>query len=92
MKDLISRQAAIEAIGNDVMGGLNYQRILRELPSAQEQKRGRWINWTQMETLSNYQYHFNAFCSECKEGVKWTSRYCPNCGAEMKKEDGEQDG
>lgn len=36
MNDLISRQAAIEAIGNDVMGGLNYQRILRELPSAQE--------------------------------------------------------
>lgn len=21
---------------------------------------------------------------ECKEGVKWTSRYCPNCGADMR--------
>jgi len=32
--DCISRQAAIEALDQDVMGGLNYRRILRLLPSA----------------------------------------------------------
>lgn len=36
--DLISRQAAIEAIGRDPMGGLNYERILRDMPVE-----SRWI-------------------------------------------------
>ena len=40
MSDLISRQDAIEALDQDVMGGLNYRRILRLLPSAD---RPKWI-------------------------------------------------
>ena len=35
MDDLISRQAAIDAISKDIMGGLNYKRILKELPSTE---------------------------------------------------------
>ena len=35
MSDLIDRQAAIDAIRKDVMGGLNYEGILKRLPSAQ---------------------------------------------------------
>ena len=38
--DLISRKEAIEALDQDVMGGLNYRRILRLLPSAD---RPKWI-------------------------------------------------
>lgn len=41
MGDLISRQAAIDALDKDPMGGLNYNRILNNLPSAQ--KTGKWI-------------------------------------------------
>ena len=41
MVDLIERQAAIDALGKDVMGGLNYKRILNSLPSAQPEQ--RWI-------------------------------------------------
>ena len=33
--DCIERQAAIDALGKDVMGGLNYKRILNSLPPAQ---------------------------------------------------------
>ena len=33
MSDLISRRAAIDAIGKDIMGGLNYESILTKLPS-----------------------------------------------------------
>ena len=33
MSDLISRQAAIDAIQRDPMGGLNYERILSDLPT-----------------------------------------------------------
>lgn len=35
MNDLIRRQDAIDAIDKDIMGGLNYKRILREVPSAE---------------------------------------------------------
>ena len=35
MSDLISRQAAIDAISRDPMGGLNYRGILDRLPSAE---------------------------------------------------------
>ena len=34
MSDLIDRQEAIDAIRKDVMGGLNYESILKRLPSA----------------------------------------------------------
>ena len=33
--DLISRKDAIDAIGGDIMGGLNYRWILQSLPSAE---------------------------------------------------------
>ena len=33
--DTISRQDAIDALGKDIMGGLNYESILKCLPSAQ---------------------------------------------------------
>lgn len=35
MNDLISRQAAIDALRADQMGGLNYESILSSLPSAE---------------------------------------------------------
>lgn len=35
MGDLISRQAAIDALRKDPMGGLNYESILGSLPPAQ---------------------------------------------------------
>lgn len=36
MDDMIYRQAAIDAIGKDIMGGLNYESILRDMSSAQQ--------------------------------------------------------
>ena len=36
MSDLISRQSAIAAIRKDIMGGLNYESILRDMPSVQQ--------------------------------------------------------
>lgn len=47
MSDLIDRQAAIDAIRKDVMGGLNYEGILKRLPSAQSEmirEIRKWIN------------------------------------------------
>lgn len=93
MDDLISRQAAIDAIGNDIMGGLNYRRILLGLPSAQEQKKGKWIPTHERSPLSHPD-SITYVCSECGNkvytiyGVPKTTKFCWECGAEMK---GEQD-
>ena len=42
MSDLISRQAAIDAIRKDIMGGLNYEGILKRLPSVHAEPM-QWI-------------------------------------------------
>lgn len=90
MDDLISRQEAIDAIGNDIMGGLNYRRILLGLPSAQ-QKTGKWARENIVLTSTPPQYRWH--CSECGKSIfgftaAILTDYCPNCGADMK---GEQD-
>lgn len=56
-KDAISRQAAIDAIGKDVMGGLNYAGILTRLPSVTPMQRtGHWI-----ETADEYYKAVNEY-------------------------------
>ena len=91
MDDLIKRQDAIDAIDKDIMGGLNYERILREVPSAEpEQKIGKW----QITDA----YPHNVYCSECHKRFAQTQwsvwedgslprNYCPNCGARMECEE-----
>ena len=100
MSDLISRKDAIEALDQDVMGGLNYRRILRLLPSA-DRPTGHWIENAQeyYETINekgggvdeNTPYFTDDIaCSEClaKFSVidNETERFdfCPNCGCAMK--------
>lgn len=57
MDDLISKQAAIDAIGRDPMGGLNYEFILRGMPTE-----NRWIPCSERlpepdkEVLISYRY------------------------------------
>jgi len=92
MNDLISRQAAIDALNGEIeiTGRTNaeavkgYVRLVKDrlerLPSAQpERKKGRWIGGE------------IGRCSVCgHEGCAsdiWNNcerKFCPNCGAEMK--------
>ena len=103
MTDLISKQAAIDAI-NEIRGTMNMvtdivvdkyliiaQDNIRLLPPVQpEQKKGKWIF---LDECSNSGY----YCSECnKKVVKegWSNtvkkiKFCPNCGEDMR---GEQNG
>ena len=86
MSDLISRQAAIDAVQNRHMM-LNKEKVLlindlEKLPSA-EPKKGRWISADAM-------FHGVPFyCSECGENTRDTVmgkprwKFCPNCGAKM---------
>lgn len=84
--DLISRQAAIEAI-YDNKDRLNIAQAIRELPSVnpQEPKTGHWIEKDGFDGDVYYD------CSECGEswttieGTPWQNGmdYCPNCGCRM---------
>lgn len=87
MKDLIERQAAIDALGEKPIAwiegeyeiGLQNQwesdvEALKDIPSAQPgRKRGQWLDGYKRQT-----------CSLCKgKGVRsWN--YCPYCGANMR--------
>ena len=93
MNDLISRQAAIDALEIEKslverpitetrwfdLGLRKAQDVLSELPSAQpEQKRGRWEQ--------KFKYHNLVEAGKCSVCGKWYSTYnfCPNCGADMR--------
>lgn len=91
MNELISRQAAIDSImeePSEVRYPVYYAEKIRQLPSAQ--RKGKWLA-TQEWGGRNY------FCSCCKFSFivdtcmlepMWN--FCPNCGAEMKGESGEE--
>ena len=51
MSDLINRQDAIDALSEDIMGGLNYRRILQSLPSAD--KLTGWISVSERSPEKN---------------------------------------
>lgn len=93
MDDIISRQAALDAITEEsILENMDsvydtelkrckraVHRIIAKLPSAQpERKPGHWM-WE----------GFNIVCSKCDampifDSTEPLYRFCPNCGAEMK--------
>lgn len=106
MTDLISRQAAIDAIAELPYGIRGMVKgILSAVPSALDckecifapfkRKTGKWL-----ETEAT---PHRIYCSECfktyipnKEWYAWKDdivprNYCPNCGAKMEGEDDETD-
>lgn len=104
MDDLISRQAAIDALAKFVPyaicdestesytnGLTDAYNLILQLPSAQpERKKGKWI------PVTNGRGGFE--CDEChnyapsfQDGVEWLSDYCPNCGADMRGDTDETD-
>lgn len=84
MDDLISRQAAIDAVEKESLadGAYGYMDtksivdLLNDLPSAQpERKKGHWV----VDEDGNIE------CSECgHRGVG--DNYCEHCGADMREE------
>ena len=79
MDDLISRQAAIDAIWDGINMDIytrEVKEILEELPTA-EPKSGKWVL-----TADGYR------CTRCNHKAQTTGlpMYCPNCGAKMEGE------
>ena len=94
--DLISRKDAIEALDQDVMGGLNYRRILRLLPSTDRPK-GQWVDDDEQQILMKKFIEKGEnwkVCNICGAGMRVGAKYdtdeqyhdffhnfCPNCGS-----------
>ena len=94
--DLISREALKKEFRKDVMGGLNWERIINNAPAidnvinvypngeviVQEKRpRGKWIDTNNVGA--------NNWCSVCGEFIlhyNGICNYCANCGADMREE------
>ena len=95
MDDLISRQAAIDAIKglNDTPNGYSdtYDKeciigVLEDLPSAEavpERKKGRWIEVDDEEDTISGKCSVCGWEAHLYEDDVVDMPYCPNCGAHM---------
>ena len=81
--DLIDRQKAIEALRRDPMGGLNYDGILKSLPTVEAEpvRHGHWIKPDDGCVRPFWEKYI---CSECLCHSGKTA-YCPSCGAKMER-------
>ena len=80
MNDLISRQAmmvAIECSGLDDDSKDTVVRVLEQLPSAQQERTGRWSQVSGQATLCSC----CGRASNAKQARNWS--YCPYCGEKM---------
>ena len=97
--DLISRQAAIDAIcehgtdlerrGITVIAVVYHKQatvdLLENLPSAE--RRGRWIKTKDLFfNPDGSGFFYGRRCSSCTEISANATNYCPNCGARMEAE------
>ena len=89
MSDLISRQAAIDAVNTALFPKINTakdaEKALKALPSAEpERKTGKWVPAFEGKYRGGA-YWFN--CSECGKivpgGLSSGKLYCERCGARM---------
>ena len=92
--DLISRKAAIDAIGKYlkkdgdqivIADVVDAAVAIAQLPSVQpERKKSKWMKaYADIDVMGIRP--FMRYCSECKEVTVQAYNYCPNCGAEMER-------
>jgi len=88
MDDSISRQAAIRAVNTALFPKINTakdaEKALRDLPPAQP-RRGKWAGKGDSEGFGIF------VCGTCGKFAMMKSNFCPNCGADMRQREEEQD-
>ena len=88
--DIISRQAAIRWVKTECNpygkptlefeSGKKVIEHLEQMPSAQpERKKGKWIFKEDFRIVDGYDWK----CDQCGSWQRYTSKYCPKCGARM---------
>lgn len=94
MADYINRDSVIELSREYYSQGLKEKAVpvtaIRNIPSADvvEVRHGEWINKTMSVPSSHGQTYGRYGCSVCKNKVRYKSNFCPNCGADMRKDGG----
>lgn len=86
----LSREDKLVNYGLEVAASCVYN-----LPSAQERKRGRWIetssgdHWrcSRCHCRAGFWFDEENSCGWSMDMSEWLSDYCPNCGAEMRGEE-----
>ena len=79
MNDLISRKALCDYALNQKDKSVTPNDIMR-FPSAQpERKKGKWIFKEDFRIVDGYDWK----CDQCGSWQRYTSNYCPKCGARM---------
>jgi rubrerythrin len=84
MDDLISRQAAIWTV-RKAKDKSEAHRMLIQLPTvdAVPVVHGKWID----ETFKPWGLVYHPYkCDQCGENSETNSNFCPNCGADMRKD------
>lgn len=89
--ELISREAAIEALKRAealtrAFGYHNVIETIRELPTIDPVKHGRWSREHLLSTSGGTYEVWR--CSECQSHFNWRMRFCGHCGARMEGEEG----
>lgn len=91
MNDLISRQAAIDAVLSvipyDDYWKEQIEKVVNKLPSAQPERKGRWIKLDMHAHLANHKCTAcgqECYVPTCMGEPMYT--YCPHCGAKMNEE------
>lgn len=94
MPRLIDADALIEVIDNELFSTKSrkcYEKMrVRKQPTidAEPVRHGRWIELKTYDEDGYYVFEYK--CSECKYIEPFgVSNYCPNCGAKMDLEEGE---
>lgn len=87
MSDLISRQAAIDAMQKavkniDSMNKADIVAVVSNLPSIQpDRKKGMWLF-----PYGDKKYKRCSVCERDYYSIPHNSNFCPNCGADMRGE------
>ena len=98
MSDLISRQAAIDALADYICmvdavystGLLTNEdceecarSVLDNIPPAQPERTGKWeVTYLDHESMGNRPRIL--YCSKCNQCIAYPTNYCPHCGADMR--------
>ena len=72
----------MDNIKNDVINRQMVIDLIKNLPSATDHPKGKWITITQD---LNTPFHIIC-CSECLKEGTFSMNFCPNCGADMRGE------
>ena len=85
-KEYIDREEALSAIKQAFEKGERPSLYIKCIPAADvaEVRHGRWL-CVDADTEQFF------LCNRCNKKEYWESNYCPNCGAEMDKEDAWKD-